>query len=144
MRCMTHTSQVQSHRRYPQLWVMHHFFWGASTMYNVISRKAIRNKRTRTQSTIKEGTDLTITFDTEHPHIATISWLDAHGDIHKGNFKCERLHEWVSGMRNKPQSKTIDRWMSTGKAYTLTGHRCEPDGFGSDCSPSWILVLGIL
>lgn len=27
---------------------------------------------------------------------------------------------------------------------TVTGHRVEPDGFGPDGSPSWLLVMGVI
>jgi hypothetical protein len=31
-----------------------------------------------------------------------------------------------------------------GVAKTVTGKRAEPDGFGDDDSPSWLLVLGYI
>ena len=38
----------------------------------------------------------------------------------------------------------MERWTSHGIAKTVTGQRTEPDGYGTDGSQSWLLVLGYI
>jgi len=43
-----------------------------------------------------------------------------------------------------PSPTTLNKWVSDGIAKTMTGKQCEPDGYGSDNSPSWLLALGLI
>ena len=43
-----------------------------------------------------------------------------------------------------PTVRTMHRWNDAGIARTVTGKKCEPDGYGPDGSPSWLLVLGMI
>lgn len=43
-----------------------------------------------------------------------------------------------------PTVRTMEKWSSDGVAKTVTGKRCEPDGYGPDGSPSWLLALGLI
>ena len=44
----------------------------------------------------------------------------------------------------RPRMVTLARWSFDGIAKTVTGKRCEPDGYGSDGSPSWLLALDMI
>lgn len=43
-----------------------------------------------------------------------------------------------------PSLATMEKWSDNGVAKTVTGHRTEPDGYGPDGSPSWLLALGMI
>jgi len=43
-----------------------------------------------------------------------------------------------------PSVNVMEKWNEDGVAKTVTGHRTEPDGYGPDGSPSWLLALGII
>ncbi len=44
----------------------------------------------------------------------------------------------------EPSVRTLKKWSSDGIAKSVTGHRVEPDGYGPDGSPSWLLVFGLI
>lgn len=44
----------------------------------------------------------------------------------------------------EPSLRTLEKWSSDGIAKSVTGHRVEPDGYGPDGSPSWLLALGLI
>lgn len=43
-----------------------------------------------------------------------------------------------------PSVRTLEKWSDDGVAKSVTGKRCEPDGYGDDGSPSWLLALGYI
>ena len=43
-----------------------------------------------------------------------------------------------------PSVRTLKRWDDEGYCKTITGQKTEPDGFGDDGSPSWLLVMGMI
>lgn len=43
-----------------------------------------------------------------------------------------------------PGMSQLEKMVDAGVATTPTGQRVEPDGWGSDGSPSWLLVLGYI
>lgn len=49
-----------------------------------------------------------------------------------------------TGITNPPQIWTMEKWSNDGIAKTVTGMKTEPDGFGLDGSPSWLLVIGVI
>ena len=40
-----------------------------------------------------------------------------------------------------PSLSTLEKWSSNGVARTLMGQRIEPDGYGTDRCPSWLIYL---
>lgn len=46
--------------------------------------------------------------------------------------------------RKAPSLAALERQSNDGVCTTVTGHRVEPDGFGPDGSPSWLLVMGVI
>lgn len=47
--------------------------------------------------------------------------------------------------KKMPTIRTLQNWeMRGGYCETVTGHRTEPDGYGPDGSPSWMLVAGVI
>ncbi len=43
-----------------------------------------------------------------------------------------------------PSVATMEKWMDSGIARTVTGDKTEPDGYGPDGAPSWLLALGMI
>jgi len=55
-----------------------------------------------------------------------------------------KLHKYVSGFGKPPGMAKLERMASDGVATTPTGKRVEPDGYGPDGSPSWLMALGFV
>lgn len=53
-------------------------------------------------------------------------------------------HARFTGITKAPGLRTLERYSYDGIAKTATGLKTEPDGYGSDGSPSWMLVVGII
>jgi len=51
---------------------------------------------------------------------------------------------FLSRIIKVPSLETMEEWMDQGIAKSITGKRVEPDGYGPDGSPSWLLVLGLI
>ena len=54
-----------------------------------------------------------------------------------------RLEEQVSGFKT-PGMRALEKWSEDGVCLTPTGKRVEPDGYGPDGSPSWLLAMGMI
>lgn len=52
--------------------------------------------------------------------------------------------KWLKGFRKPPTLNTLYKQDSNGIVATPTGKRVEPDGYGPDGSPSWMLCLGLI
>ncbi len=49
------------------------------------------------------------------------------------------------GFIKTPSARQMQKWeWDGGFCKTVTGHKTEPDGYGPDGSPSWMLVLSII
>lgn len=53
-------------------------------------------------------------------------------------------HKYFQGFNKPPGIRALEKYSFDGIAKTPTGHRTEPDGYGPDNSPSWLLVLGMI
>lgn len=54
-----------------------------------------------------------------------------------------KLPVTLSGFK-KPSEQTLEKWVNDGVCKTPTGQTVEPDGYGSDRSPSWLLAMGLI
>jgi len=59
-------------------------------------------------------------------------------------FPIGNLYAFVPGMGKPPSTGKLTRMVYDGIASTVTGKRVEPDGHGTDGSPSWLLVMGLI
>lgn len=59
-------------------------------------------------------------------------------------LRAENLYKYFPGFTNPPSVATMERWSDNGIGKTITGKRTEPDGYGPDGSPSWLLILGLV
>ena len=53
-------------------------------------------------------------------------------------------HFFEDNFEPEPDEDTLEQWCFDGACETVTGHQVEPDGFGPDGSPSWLLALGLI
>ena len=53
-------------------------------------------------------------------------------------------HSRLTGFKQPPTMKTLERWVEDGVASSITGQRVEPDGYDQNGFPSWLLVLGLI
>ena len=58
--------------------------------------------------------------------------------------KAQNLHRYLKGYAKPPTMNKLEKMMSDAVATTVTGQRTEPDGTGSDGSPSWLLAMGLI
>jgi hypothetical protein len=56
----------------------------------------------------------------------------------------EPLQVRITSAFKAPSIASLERWGMDGVCKTPTGKRVEPDGYGSDGSPSWLLVFGLI
>ena len=80
---------------------------------------------------------------------ANITFLDdtylsvlVNGDTFKTSAR--KGFNTFTGFCKVPSMKTLEKWVYDGIARTVTGDRCEPDGYGEENAPSWLLVLGYI
>ena len=86
---------------------------------------------------IKEGTNATVEFETDTLAVIRI-------DDRVIKVASSKLPYFLTKFKSEPSIKTMFNWSNTGIARTITGKKCEPDGYGNDGSPSWMLVLGVI
>jgi hypothetical protein len=91
--------------------------------------------------TIPMGTKVeSVTFDGQ----TTVALVALEGRTFPVRIHCARLGGLVSGFKKVPGLKALEGYSDKGICPTITGQKVEPDGFGSDGSPSWLLIAGVL
>ena len=81
------------------------------------------------------------TVDVLAPHVG-VSGRDYQQHPFKGRLTT--LYKYVRGVGKPPGLRVLEKMSEQGVATTPTGYRVEPDGFGADGSPSWLIVLGFI
>jgi hypothetical protein len=97
------------------------------------------SKTPETACVIPAGTNLTIHFSEANPSRIYFEYA--------GSLRAARLvnaHQNYTGFSKQPSVNQLSKWDLDGVCKTPTGHRTEPDGYGPDGSPSWLLVLGVI
>ena len=56
----------------------------------------------------------------------------------------EPLQVRITSAFKAPSMASLERWSMDSVCKSVTGKRVEPDGHGSDGSPSWLLVFGLI
>jgi hypothetical protein len=91
-------------------------------------------------SVIPAGSVVRVSFREDKPEIAMVEFMYSTYKI-----KTINLFKYIGRPFTKvPGSAALERMVDEGVAKTVTGKRAEPDGFGDDDSPSWLLVLGYI
>jgi hypothetical protein len=89
---------------------------------------------------LQAGEKATVRFDEANPAMAIVDFAS------RPNTRIST--KYLEGIFGKPFMK-MPTWsaiekMGDGIAKSVTGKKVEPEGFGPDGSPSWLLVLGLV
>jgi hypothetical protein len=58
-------------------------------------------------------------------------------------LSCSSLPRYFNRFK-VPSMKTLEKWSFDGVAKSMLGKRVEPDGYDSEGSPSWLIVVGAI
>ena len=93
------------------------------------------------------GQKVEVTFDREKNMMIVEGTNDmtlgcSYGHALSINCRPDRYPKYFGG--KAPSEKTLMKWEEEGYCKTVTGLKVEPDGFGYDGSPSWLIVFGLI
>ena len=97
------------------------------------------SKNPESACVISAGTALTIYFSQTNP---SRIYFEFGG--HLRAIKCHQAYNNITGVNKCPSTQTLNKWIMDGVAKTVTGQRTEPDGYGCDGAPSWLLAIGVI
>lgn len=123
--------------------------WKKRTHGNVAlgaSRKLKRDVKLKDGRTFPKDSAVDVKFlgDKDNGHAVceiTVQGTDDSNRTYKTAIA--NLPTTVSGF-TKPSMSTMNKWINDGIAKTPTGKSTEPDGYGDDGSPSWLLALRLI
>jgi hypothetical protein len=103
-------------------------------------QELVYSKFPETACTIPAGIELEVYFSEARPGKL---YFEFNGSVRVATVS--NAHKFFTGFRKCPSLNSIQKleW-EKGACMTPTGHKVEPDGFGPDGSPSWMLVLGVI
>lgn len=116
-------------------------------------RKLVKDTKLKNGDVIPSGTPVAVEFyaDSDDKKGERICKLHIKFTGESGrNYEDEPMQVYISNLPKtvsgfkEPSIKTMEKWMSDAIALTPTGKRVEPDGYGPDGSPSWLLALGLI
>ena len=90
---------------------------------------------------IQKGTTLEVFFDSKNNSRV---YLDPPSVPSRRIIRLASAGKYLTGFNKIPTLTTLEKWNDSGVCKTPTGHKVEPDGYGPDGSPSWLLVLGVI
>ena len=121
------------------------------TKYKVSSPKLVtvktqlewKNKTTGQVTTIiSAGAQVNVYFVEQYPNTLLVEVPDRFDEVKSTTITS--AYRKFSGFNKPPTTKTLEKYSWDGIARTPTGHRTEPDGYGPDGSPSWLLIFGVI
>lgn len=114
-------------------------------IFNAASEHRIK-KDFRTQSGyhIVAGTPVRLAWNRERPEYVNFIAETKEGLERTITVGTQHLHLYVTGISKPPSESRLMAMAEAGMSTTPTGQRVEPDGFGPDGSPSWLLVMGMI
>ena len=74
----------------------------------------------------------------ESPNVALVSIGGQAFRLH-----AKSLAKFVTGFKC-PSMATLEKWHNEGYCKSVTGKHVEPDGYGPDGAPSWLLAMGMI
>ena len=105
-------------------------------MKNVTNKKAVTIKKTGT--VIPAGSKLTVIFRTDS--VTNRDSMEVTYPATGESYKSVNYANYFT----PPSIKTMEKWVDTGIAKSVTGGRCECDGHSADDAPSWLLAMGMI
>ena len=98
------------------------------------------NKTTGDQTIIPSGSKVHVWFS---PKVRPDRMFVQYGEF-TGIAHTKLASQWLTGFNKAPSMRTLMKNEFNSVAKSVTGKRVEPDGYGPDGSPSWLLVLGLI
>lgn len=103
-------------------------------------------KYRRLMSLNEDGTTLARTVSTgwkvfthKNPEVSLDDWRRAKLEM------LAKLPSWARDCKSLPSMAELERYMSDAICPTVSGmDDVEPDGYGSDGAPSWLLAVGLI
>lgn len=99
-----------------------------------------RDVKLKDGSVIPAGTEATVTYDGK----STLGYVQTMLRPEPFRISIRSLTVLLNGYPKMPGLSRLEKMSDEGVATTPTGKRVEPDGFGPDGSPSWMLVAGVI
>lgn len=104
--------------------------------------KCIRDIKLKSGTIIPKGTKIKAYFS-DSPKNEDILFIEL------PNGKNSKIHlldayNFLSGLNKPPSDFQLKKWNESGVAETVTGLKTDLDGRGTDGSPSWMLLMGVL
>lgn len=98
---------------------------------------AVRDLKWKDGTVLAKGTPVTVTYRGD-----LFAVLGHDGLQH--TTKVKNLPAILKGYPKAPSLSQLQKWSDDLVSKTPTGARVEPDGYGPDGSPSWLLVMGLV
>jgi hypothetical protein len=101
-------------------------------------RRLKRNMRFKTGEMYPRGMPV-MTYFGENTEYTIVQIASREGNV---AIRTVELHRFLSGFQPPPSIQEVKAMLSSGEATTPTGRRCHAQGWASDGSPSWPVVMG--
>lgn len=106
---------------------------------NATTTKEIKFKAEKNLAPIPAGTECQIVFNNGNP----VCHVHAPGR-EPVRIACESLPNYFANDFERPSMEQLGEWVNDGVCESLTGDTVEPDGWGPDGAPSWLLALRMI
>lgn len=107
-------------------------------------KKTLRDIKLKDGEVIPAGTEMKIEFAAgNYKSFKASPTASFCGRFYKLGFRNAKKN-FGAPFTSAPSLRTMENWSNDGIARTVTGERTEPDGFGSNNAPSWMLALGLI
>ena len=107
-----------------------------------MKKKLLRTVTLKSGLEFKVGTMMELTFKCVHSNGSPWPGMVRATDENGKQFVTENL---FNNFGFKPPTiKTMEKWSESGIARSVFGKKVEPDGYDSEGSPSWLLVMGLI
>jgi len=102
-----------------------------------MNKTLLRDAKLKDGRTFAKGTVFSVAFAKSDKGTTYLNVSNLDGSH---AFKTTRFGSFFKA----PSLATMERWSMDGVAKSVSGHRVEPDGYGPDGSPSWLLAIGVI
>lgn len=92
---------------------------------------------------IPAGSPVKVEWSDERHRLA-VSGIGLNGEPTTVYLSPGKASDYLTGFKAQPSDKALERASFDGVCPTLTGARVEPDGYGPDGMPSWLVALGLI
>lgn len=117
--------------------------YNADMMRTAASYTMKKDVRLKNGDILNQGAPVNVSFlGARDPRGSSICVLDVPGHD-SVRVSISKLPDLVNGFK-RPSFSALERMTDDGVSSTPTGKKVEPDGYGVDGSPSWLLVLGLI